>query len=637
METRTNALWSLLVLGALLGSASCGDPPPDAGPLVIGGGSTSADTVSDSLVVDTLVADKGPCFGIRQANLDGPAWDRDRDGVSRLVEVEPLNAEFCLDTLLINTDPSEPGGLAYDGSLTSGLNLADRFASLPYYHDPGSDALDSDDWGAHELIRTLELASQCWTRYLRQVHREARPRIGVLDLSVRGGGPFPPHASHQNGLDMDVRYVRSDRAEAPLNLATADSVNFDLIGSLELMACFARQDSSVERIFVDPTLMGRFEDWTGGRISGVSGHHHHFHVRVRPDPPDVATGEARSPFRFASTTAVALQVPPRRAPTQRLQVTRPPPSLAQVATRQDTASAVRVDRATTVSVISPGMQARQVYAARAGHQLLSVSIAPTQDRVALLESTLSVTPGVPARSDLVILNAAGQEMYRDTAQVRSYTWCCRDQRRVAQLEGEEAEGGIGFVPTGLYITDPDQRTKTRVATDVDLRRVQWSAFDSTLYVEALNPGSGPRVFRYDADSGVLQPTPYLGVDFSSEGRFYLRPADERDPTTRVYRRSDNREVAVPDSLGRPVQWIYNDGNVLVLERTRLARTGETTPITGIRLTTPVTERIMYDVATARVIGPAAFDPTLVVPTRAIPQVQNNRLRLIQRRRPVPPG
>ena len=42
------------------------------------------------------------------------------------------------------------------------------------------------------------------------------PRLGIGDLSRRRGGTFGPrHASHQNGLDVDVYYPRRDRRQRP--------------------------------------------------------------------------------------------------------------------------------------------------------------------------------------------------------------------------------------------------------------------------------------------------------------------------------------------------------------------------------------------------------------------------------------
>jgi murein endopeptidase len=70
-------------------------------------------------------------------------------------------------------------------------------------------------WGTDVLVRTV----------LRVVEEYAAghpwaPRLGIGDLSRRHGGPFGPrHVSHQNGLDVDVYYPRTDGREKPPRVA----------------------------------------------------------------------------------------------------------------------------------------------------------------------------------------------------------------------------------------------------------------------------------------------------------------------------------------------------------------------------------------------------------------------------------
>jgi murein endopeptidase len=55
-------------------------------------------------------------------------------------------------------------------------------------------------WGTDELLRIVLRVVREYAR----AHPRA-PRVGIGDLSRRRGGPFgPKHASHQNGLDVDV-------------------------------------------------------------------------------------------------------------------------------------------------------------------------------------------------------------------------------------------------------------------------------------------------------------------------------------------------------------------------------------------------------------------------------------------------
>ena len=69
-------------------------------------------------------------------------------------------------------------------------------------------------WGTDRLVRTLLTV----VAEYRLAHAGV-PRVGIGDLSRRHGGPFGAeygglgHLSHQNGLDADVYYPRTDRLE----------------------------------------------------------------------------------------------------------------------------------------------------------------------------------------------------------------------------------------------------------------------------------------------------------------------------------------------------------------------------------------------------------------------------------------
>jgi murein endopeptidase len=74
-------------------------------------------------------------------------------------------------------------------------------------------------WGSDGLVRTTLRIVAAYAA----AHPEA-PRVGIGDLSRRRGGDFgPKHASHQNGLDIDVYYPRKDGLErAPTSVAQVD-------------------------------------------------------------------------------------------------------------------------------------------------------------------------------------------------------------------------------------------------------------------------------------------------------------------------------------------------------------------------------------------------------------------------------
>jgi murein endopeptidase len=122
-------------------------------------------------------------------------------------------------------------------------------------------------WGTDDLVRlVLHVASEYAADHPRA------PRLGIGDLSRRRGGWFGPrHASHQNGLDVDVYYPRLDRREqAPTTVA-----QIDLPLARSLVHLFVRAGAT--RVFVGPNtgLHG-----PPAVIQVLDGHDNHLHVRI---------------------------------------------------------------------------------------------------------------------------------------------------------------------------------------------------------------------------------------------------------------------------------------------------------------------------------------------------------------------
>jgi murein endopeptidase len=129
-------------------------------------------------------------------------------------------------------------------------------------------------WGTDKLVRlVLRIA-----REYGNDHPYA-PRMSVGDLSRPRGGNFGPqfgylgHASHQNGLDVDIYYPRADgRERAPRD---ASEINRRL--SQDLVDRFV--EAGAVKIFVGPN--------TGLRgppnvVMPLINHDNHLHVRIAP-------------------------------------------------------------------------------------------------------------------------------------------------------------------------------------------------------------------------------------------------------------------------------------------------------------------------------------------------------------------
>ena len=129
-------------------------------------------------------------------------------------------------------------------------------------------------WGTNRLVRVVLRVA----REHRAAHPDA-PRVLVGDLSREHGGDFgarfglPGHASHQNGLDVDVYYPRKDRRE----VAPPGAREIDRRLAQDLVDRFLRAGAQV--VFVGPNtgLSG-----PPARVQAIPKHDNHLHVRLSP-------------------------------------------------------------------------------------------------------------------------------------------------------------------------------------------------------------------------------------------------------------------------------------------------------------------------------------------------------------------
>jgi murein endopeptidase len=127
-------------------------------------------------------------------------------------------------------------------------------------------------WGTDRLVRTtLSIARDYSAEHPRA------PRVLIGDMSRPHGGDFGTrfgpigHASHQNGLDVDVYYPRVDRREWTPRLP--EQVDVDL--AQELVDRFVAAGAEV--VYVGPSL-----PLTGppGVVVPLVNHDNHLHARL---------------------------------------------------------------------------------------------------------------------------------------------------------------------------------------------------------------------------------------------------------------------------------------------------------------------------------------------------------------------
>lgn len=212
-----------------------------------------------------------------------PWWDTDGDSISNAVELNDANDFQNFDTAQYDYNPSIARGLPNNGWIDCALNLVN--SGTGYYHNVGPDAIDTDDWAVLAMIYMIEAAGREWYGL-----GKVPPRIVINDLS-RGdahtqsfGGAFPPHDSHQNGLDVDIRYVRNDGQEIGLNIADDKQRQYYDAANTVVLLNRLRKYGRVTIIYMDTVHAGIT---VRDPIRYWDGHEDHFHVRIEdPDGTD---------------------------------------------------------------------------------------------------------------------------------------------------------------------------------------------------------------------------------------------------------------------------------------------------------------------------------------------------------------
>lgn len=129
-----------------------------------------------------------------------------------------------------------------------------------YRREPGG----ADQVGRAGVIRGVMGIAEQWSAL------HASPRLQIGDISRRRGGPFPPHASHQKGVDVDIRPITNNGREEPTNI-NLGSYSHEL--TKELCQIIRRRVPGVRIFFNDRRLIDL------GLTQRLSGHDDHLHVR----------------------------------------------------------------------------------------------------------------------------------------------------------------------------------------------------------------------------------------------------------------------------------------------------------------------------------------------------------------------
>lgn len=234
-----------------------------------------------------------PLMAVAFASVAMGAWDRADErsahasqvppGAEAVIEDGPTGTELPM-AITVNEANSERSGPIVElsdssvahggpngGSLSDGVRLPVRGEGY-YTYDPSTQNDPQNParrWGTSLLVSQVLQLGEWWAR----THPNETP-LGIGDLSREHGGffggPGVGHASHQNGLDVDIRLPRRDGVRGPANPG-----NYDRELTQAIIDRVHAQGASL--ILVGPSLD------VHGPVTVWPNHDDHLHVRW-PDP-----------------------------------------------------------------------------------------------------------------------------------------------------------------------------------------------------------------------------------------------------------------------------------------------------------------------------------------------------------------
>jgi|GEM_PF-1062881 len=133
------------------------------------------------------------------------------------------------------------------------------------FYNYGTPAKGAGQYGTGGALSAIFLAGHAWSL---SGHENS---FGVGNMSLKDGGPFPPHSSHRNGTDIDVRPMNSQGLQ--VGGVSWRSPIYDRAATQELVDTFYSTGLVRQIFFNDPRLEG---------VKPLAGHDDHLHIQVQP-------------------------------------------------------------------------------------------------------------------------------------------------------------------------------------------------------------------------------------------------------------------------------------------------------------------------------------------------------------------
>jgi hypothetical protein len=137
---------------------------------------------------------------------------------------------------------------------------------------------DEFQFGQRSTIDAAERVGEAWAL-------DNTQPFSIGQISKKGGGAMPPHKSHQLGIDVDVRPMRTDGANSPVDI---NDPHYDRAKTTALISLWWEQAPVQMVLFNDKSVIN------AGLSRFFEGHHNHFHVRLRMRGATIKSGDRGS-------------------------------------------------------------------------------------------------------------------------------------------------------------------------------------------------------------------------------------------------------------------------------------------------------------------------------------------------------
>jgi penicillin-insensitive murein endopeptidase len=143
-----------------------------------------------------------------------------------------------------------------------GYYMLPQFPEDAGYYVYGTPGVGAGQFGHPALLSLLFFVEREWQAIDRR-------KFGIGNISLADGGTYKGHGSHKNGLQVDIRPLRLDGAQAGVTIFQPEL--YDKKATARLIAIF-RAHPSVRQVLFNDDIPG---------VTSWVGHHDHFHVAVK--------------------------------------------------------------------------------------------------------------------------------------------------------------------------------------------------------------------------------------------------------------------------------------------------------------------------------------------------------------------